>query len=196
MRFRKKAKRQRKATEIKKAKGMQIDVDGYCEHSSSLHTAKRSTSLLALKGHVAFTAVLAVLVFCHKDSSTTTRVLALLSCTFHLERSVIFLCDLKVLQSAHLFELVAVGGLLRLGEDLLLLLLALTALNGKHRLHSSFGLNAIGRERGSILQKTSAVEEIGSRCGDERFHIRNGFTATQTESHRLASQVLDEDLHS
>jgi hypothetical protein len=122
-------------------------------------------SLLLDVGQGALAACLAVLVGSHKDASTALGVGALHALVGDLDVLTLAL-DLVELQDTHLDVLVAVNGLLGLGEDLLLLLLALATLNRDNAVDGGVLLEQALGNRHLILKDRASEKEGGTLDAD------------------------------
>jgi hypothetical protein len=153
---------------------------------------RTSCRLLLDVGQGALAACLAVLVGSHEDTSAALGVGALHALVGDLDVLTLAL-DLVELQHAHLDVLVTVDGLLGLGEDLLLLLLALTSLNGDDAVDGGALLELALGNGHLVLEEGTSEVEVGIN-GELGLDLLNG--GGRRDGDDLGGRnVLHEELH-
>ena len=157
---------------------------------------------LLLLEHVrerALAASLAILVRSHEHTCAAVRVRALHALVTNL-RLIVVTSNLVVLEDAHRDILVAVNGLLRLGENLLLLLLALTSLNWNHDVNRGLLLQVAGFNSHVVDQLRPSEEQFSAlqlsvQLGNLGADALNCFRAVDGQGNCATRQCLHEDLH-
>ena len=140
-------------------------------------------------GQGALTAGLApVLVLGHEDAGTALGVGALVQVGLDLEGVVLTVTGHGVeLEDAHGHQLVAVDGLLGLGEDLLLLLLTLTSANGGNALDGGLGGHA-HLDDALVLEELTGAEQVNVGLTDAGLEGLNGLVGVGGNTQGVARQ--------
>ena len=128
----------------------------------------------------------------HEDTGAAVGVGALHALVGNL-RLVIVTSDLVVLEDTHGNVLVAVDGLLRLGEDLLLLLLALTSLDGNDDVDRRLLLHVSGLNGVIVAEDAASENELGS--AKLSAELLDGRAAVSLKGDGATVQGLCKDLH-
>ena len=151
------------------------------------------TLVLLDVGQAALAARLTVGVDCHEDASTALGVGALHTGVGDLGLITIAL-DLVELEDTHLDVLVAVNGLLGLGEDLLLLLLALATLKWDNDIDGRVALELACSNVHLILEACASEEEVSILDGELLLDLLDGCLLGDFD-HNGLGHGLNEELH-